>query len=88
MPNYGDNVMFALTFPPEFRSIQAHYPIVFRKAAEGQFQPIALFGFTEKQNLFLKPGGWDATYLPLMVETATVPDRRRRPGVDDSRRPR
>jgi len=66
--DYGDSVMFALTFPTEFRSIQAHYPIVFRKTADGQFQPIALFGFKERQNLFLKPGGWDATYLPLMVE--------------------
>ena len=28
---YGDDVMFALTFPAEFRNIQAHYPIVFRK---------------------------------------------------------
>lgn len=66
--DYGDNVMFALTFPAEFRSIQAHYPIVFRKAPEGQFQPLALFGFKERQNLFLGPSGWDATYLPLMVE--------------------
>jgi hypothetical protein len=66
--DYGDSVMFALTFPPEFRSVQAHYPIVFRKTAEAQFQPIALFGLKERQNLFLEPGGWDATYLPLMVE--------------------
>lgn len=66
--DYGDSVMFAITFPAEFRSIQAHYPIVFRKTAEGQFQPIALFGFKERQNLFLGPSGWDATYLPLMVE--------------------
>ena len=65
---HGDNVMYALTFPGEFRSIQAHYPIVFRKSAEGQFQPIALFGFQERQNLFLTRRGWDATYLPLMIE--------------------
>jgi SapC protein len=65
---YGDNVMSALTFPAEFRNIQAHYPIVFRKGADGQFQPLALFGFEEKQNLFLGRRGWDATYLPLMIE--------------------
>lgn len=65
---YGDNVMSAITFPAEFRSVQAHYPIVFRKSTEGQFQPIALFGFREHQNLFLGPRGWDATYLPLMIE--------------------
>jgi hypothetical protein len=66
--DYGDNVMYAITFPAEFRSIQAHYPIAFRKSAEGQFQPIALFGFKERQNLFLGRRGWDATYLPLTIE--------------------
>jgi hypothetical protein len=65
---YGDGVMFTITFPAEFRNIQAHYPIVFRKTPEGQFQPLALFGFREHQNLFLGPEGWDATYLPLMIE--------------------
>lgn len=65
---YGDDVMFALTFPAEFRSVQAHYPIVFRKAVDGQFQPVALFGFNERQNLFLNGSLWDATYVPLMVE--------------------
>ena len=66
--DYGDDVMFAPTFPAEFRSIQAHYPIVFRKTAEGEFQPIALFGFEDRQNLFLTSGGWDATYVPLTIE--------------------
>ena len=65
---YGDAVMSALTFPAEFRNVQAHYPIVFRKSAQGQFQPLALFGFEEKQNLFLEAGRWDASYLPLMIE--------------------
>jgi hypothetical protein len=65
---FGDNVMFVPTFPSEFRSVQAHYPIVFRKTADGQFQPLALFGFEDKQNLFLGPNGWEATYVPLMIE--------------------
>jgi hypothetical protein len=65
---YGDDVMFALTFPAEFRNLQAHYPIVFRKSADGQFQPLALFGFHDKQNLFLSAAGWDASYLPLTIE--------------------
>lgn len=66
---YGDNVMFAVTFPAEFRSLQAHYPIVFRKSPDGTtFQPIALFGLQEGQNLFLRRQGWDATYLPLAIE--------------------
>lgn len=66
---YGDNVMFAVTFPAEFRNLQAHYPIVFRKSPDGTtFQPLALFGLQEGQNLFLRRQGWDATYLPLAIE--------------------
>lgn len=65
---YGDDVMYAVTFPSEFRNIQAHYPIVFRKNAQGQFEPIALLGFQERQNLFLTARGWDATYIPLTIE--------------------
>jgi hypothetical protein len=65
---YGDDVMYAVTFPAEFRNIQAHYPIVFRKNAQGQFEPIALMGFQERQNLFLTSRGWDASYIPLTIE--------------------
>jgi hypothetical protein len=65
---YGDDTMYALTFPAEFRNIQAHYPIVFGKSAEGNFTPLALFGFREKQNLFLREDRWDALYVPLMLE--------------------
>jgi len=65
----GDNVMFGVTFPSEFRNIQAHYPIVFRKSPDAAtFQPIALFGLQEGNNLFLRQQGWDATYIPLAIE--------------------
>ncbi len=50
---WGDAEMAALTFPAEFRSVQAYYPIVFQKTADGGFQPVALFGFRQGQNLFL-----------------------------------
>jgi hypothetical protein len=65
---FGDEVMFALTFPDEFRSVQAHYPVVFHKTAEGLLQPVALFGFRPGQNLFLDGARWDAHYLPLAIE--------------------
>jgi hypothetical protein len=66
---YGDDVMYAITFPWEFRSLQAHYPIVFRKRPDtGEFQPIALFGFEPRENLFLTSDGWDVAYLPLTIE--------------------
>jgi hypothetical protein len=72
---YGDAVMSALTFPAEFRELQAHYPIVFAKNADGtSFDPIALLGFEHGENLFLGDGrsgtgsGWDAPYIPLTIE--------------------
>lgn len=65
----GDDVMFAVTFPQEFRNVQANYPIVFRKSPDGvTFEPVALFGFREGQNLFLGRDGWDANYVPLAIE--------------------
>jgi len=64
---YGDNVMYAITFPFEFRSVQAHYPILFHRDAEGNSFPVALFGFQEKENLFLDDKGWDASYVPAMI---------------------
>lgn len=65
---YGDGVMFAMTFPAEFRDLQAHYPIVFGKSADGvNFEPVALFGFQEGENLFAGPDNWDARYVPLAV---------------------
>ena len=70
---WGDAEMAALTFPAEFRSVQAYYPIVFQKTTDGGFQPVALFGFRQGQNLFLSGDAlsgetWDAGYVPLAVE--------------------
>jgi hypothetical protein len=66
---YGDDVMLAITFPAEFRDLQAHYPIVFRKTPDGtSFEPVVLFGFQDRENLFLGPDGWDASYVPIAVE--------------------
>jgi hypothetical protein len=65
---YGDDVMAAVTFPAEFRNIEGHYPIVFAKDKDDNYAPIALFGFREKQNLFLKGNTWDAVYQPLLME--------------------
>src|SRR4051812_18788321 len=67
-PQFKDDVMYAFTFPNEFRSVQAHYPIVFAQGQDGGFSPVALFGFRQGQNLFLENGEWQALYLPLMLE--------------------
>jgi hypothetical protein len=65
---YGDAVMSALTFPAEFRDLQACYPIVFAQDGNGSYDAIALLGFEQGENLFLGPNGWDAPTIPLTVE--------------------
>ena len=66
---WGDAVMLAHAVPAEFRDLQAHYPIVFQKSADGTtFHPVALLGFQDGQNLFLDVDGWDASYVPLAIE--------------------
>jgi hypothetical protein len=67
---WGDAVMSCPATPDEFRSLQAHYPIVFQHDAQGQFQPLALFGLHEGQNLFLGADGWTAAYVPLAMRRA------------------
>jgi len=64
---YGDNVMHVMTFPFEFRSVQAFYPILFHRDERGGFYPVALFGFETGENLFLDESGWHARYVPAMI---------------------
>lgn len=65
---FGDDVMYAPAVPAEFRSLQAHYPIVFQRDAAGGFHPLALFGLRQGENLFLDGERWDATYIPLAIQ--------------------
>ncbi len=64
---YGDDVMHAMTFPHEFRDVQACYPILFQRDKDDNFYPLALFGFEPKENLFLDDSGWHAPYVPAMI---------------------
>ena len=64
---YGDDRMFAMVLPFEFRSVQAYYPIVLQQDAAGDLFPVALFGFEEGENLYLNDAGWQANYVPAMV---------------------
>jgi hypothetical protein len=67
-PKYGDNVWYVPTFPAEFRNVQRCYPIFFTKSPDtGKMQPVAMFGFEERENLFLDDSGWHAPYIPLSV---------------------
>ncbi|AKM10377.1 SapC family protein [Croceicoccus naphthovorans] len=64
----GDAVMSCVTVPVEFRQVQAHFPILFHKnPADDRFHAVALFGFENGENLFLKDGQWDALYRPLAL---------------------
>ena len=68
----GDARQSALALPAEFRHLQAHFPIVFQlvegDAANTGFQPVALFGLEEGQNLFLTDTGWDAPAVPMALQ--------------------
>ncbi len=64
----GDDIMAVLTVPSEFRRVQAHFPILFRReAGQGDFTALALFGFETGENLFLDGDRWDAGYRPLAL---------------------
>lgn len=66
---YGDNIPSVLTFPFEFKDIQTHYPICFSQdPSTGKFHALALMGFEDNENLFLDDHGWDASYIPLMIQ--------------------
>lgn len=64
---YGDDVMFTMAFTFEFRDLQACYPILLHRDKEGNFFPLALLGFRERENLFLDESGWHAPYVPAMI---------------------
>ena len=65
----GDAVMYVMTYPMEFRDIQSCYPVLFTKDPNtGGFLAVALLGFESDQNLFLNDDGWDATYVPALVQ--------------------
>jgi len=65
----GDDVMYAHIYPFEFRHIQADYPIVFARDDENNsYYPLALFGFEEKENLYLQDQSKHSSYLPILMQ--------------------
>ena len=65
----GDAVMYAMTYPMEFRDIQSCYPILFTKDSNtGGFFAAAILGFEADQNLFLRDDRWDAAYVPALIQ--------------------
>ena len=67
VPGYDVNV--ARVFPSEFIQLQNEYPLFFiRNKEAGNFEPVALLGFSDRENLYLDENGWDAGYVPLSIE--------------------
>lgn len=65
----GYDVSAARVFPSEFVQLQTEYPLFFiRNKEEGGFEPVALLGFEDNENLYLDEHGWDAAYVPLSIE--------------------
>lgn len=66
---YGDSVGGSIIFPSEVLAAQKEYPIFFQKSSEtGEFQMIVLFGFKQDENLFLTESGWQAEFIPAVIE--------------------
>ena len=52
----------------EFAEAAKEYPVVFAKAAEGKFVPVALLGMRDNENLYVDENGkWNARYIPAFV---------------------
>lgn len=69
VPGHGYDVNIARIFPSEFLVLQNEYPLFFVKNREsGHFEPIALLGFDEGENLYLDNGRWDAEHIPHTIE--------------------
>ncbi|MFG6413148.1 SapC family protein [Roseateles sp. DC23W] len=65
----GDARQSVLALPAEFRQLQAHFPLVFQHVdGDAGFQPIALMGLEEGQNLYLTEHGWDAPVVPMALQ--------------------
>ena len=65
---FGDNINNVPVFPTEFASVQREYPILFKRADDGQLQAVALLGLDKDENLFLDETGWHARYVPAVQQ--------------------
>lgn len=67
-PEFGDAVGMVPAYPSEFAELQREYPIFLRRdPATGEWQSVVLLGFEQHENLFLRDGRWNASYVPGAV---------------------
>ena len=68
-PGHGFDANIARVFPVELGILQAEYPLFFIKNTDsGHFEPVALLGFEEGENLFLGGDQWLARVQPLSIQ--------------------
>jgi len=68
-PGCGFDFNIIRAFPGELGALQNEYPLFLMKNTESDhFEPVALLGFNEGENLYLADGRWDAMALPLAIE--------------------
>ena len=61
--------MFSPVYTSEMRALQSNFPLMFYKnTEENTFQPIALFGFEQGENLFIDDEQWHSQYIPMLVQ--------------------
>lgn len=65
---FGHAVNQVPVFPTEYEEVQREYPIVFRKDEAGGYRAVALLGLDRDENLFLGERGWDAGYIPAVLQ--------------------
>jgi hypothetical protein len=52
----------------EFSAIASQMPIVFVKNKDtGEFQPVAILGFQQGENVFQRDDGWQSVYVPAVI---------------------
>ncbi|MDT8439002.1 MAG: SapC family protein [Wenzhouxiangellaceae bacterium] len=68
-PGCGFDFNIIRAFPGELGALQNEYPLFLMKNTESDhFEPVAVLGFNEGENLYLADGRWDAMALPLAIE--------------------
>jgi len=65
---FGDAINQITVFPTEYEALQSEYPILFRRNPDGTYYSVALLGLDRDENLFLDDRGWQARYVPALLQ--------------------
>lgn len=66
--DFAKNLNIASIMVHEFSKVSPTYPILFLEDKENDsFKPVCLLGLKEGENLFVKDGKWQASYIPAII---------------------